>query len=77
MDDVHAHDPPTRKAQQLLRTRFAQLMDRSVIHLRVDYSDRRQLLQVHGTARELHGPQGRCTCCPRRPRLTVDGDPVG
>lgn len=77
MDDVHPHDPPTRKAQALLRTRFGQLMDCSVMHVRVDYHDQRQLLQVHGTARDLHGPQGKCICCPRSPRLTVDGDPVG
>ena len=75
--DAHPHDPPTRKAQALLRTRFSQLMDHSVMHLRVDYRDDRQLLQVLGSASHLHGPQGQCTCCPRRPRLTVDGDPVG
>jgi hypothetical protein len=75
--DPHPHDPPTRKAQQLLATRFGQLMDCTVLHLRVDYHDRRQRLTVVGTAAELHGPQGCCTCCPRRPKLTVDGDPVG
>lgn len=75
--DAHPHDPPTRKAQQLLRSRFGQLMDRTVIHVRVDYRDDRQLLTIHGSAAELHGPRGRCTCCPRRPRLTIDGDVVG
>lgn len=78
MDDVNPHDPPTRKAQALLRSRFAQLMDRSIVHVRVDYSDQRQLLTIHGTARDLHGPRGVCRDgCPRSPRLTVDGDPVG
>lgn len=77
MDDIHPHDPPTRAAQALLRTLFSQLMDRAVLHLRVDYNDQRQLLTIHGTARDLHGPQGKCTCCPRRPKLTVDGEPVG
>lgn len=76
MDD-HPHDPRTRKAQALLRTRFSQLMDRSVVHVRVDYHDDRQVIRLLGSARDLHGPQGQCTCCPRSPRLTVDGDPVG
>jgi hypothetical protein len=72
----HPHDQPTRKAQRLLRTRFHQLMGHEVLHLRVDYQDQRQWLHVLGSARDLHGPQGRCTCCPRRVRMTVDGEPV-
>lgn len=73
----HPHDPATRKAQALLRTRFGTLMDHSVRHLRVDYADQRHYVKVVGTARELHGPQGVCSCCPRSPRLTVDGEVVG
>lgn len=74
--DAHPHDPPTRKAQQLLRTRFHQLMGREVRHVRVDYQDQRQWLRIIGSARDLHGAHGQCSCCPRRVRMTVDGEPV-
>lgn len=73
----HPHDPPTRKAAALLRTRYGLMMGSDVLHVRLDLLDRRQGLTVVGTARELHGGQGSCSCCPRRPRLTVDGDEVG
>lgn len=77
MADQHPHDPPTRKAAALLRTRFSMLMDRSVAHVRVDYRDERQWLKVLGMARDMHGPQGCCTDCPRAAKRTVDGDVVG
>jgi hypothetical protein len=76
MDTSHPHDPPTIQAAKRLRTLFGQMMDGTIRHLRVDLYDQRQFVQVLGTARELHGPQGQCSCCPRRPKLTVDGDPV-
>lgn len=77
MEAVHPHDPKTREAAKLLGTKFGQLIERSLEHVRVDMHDRRQYVHVIGTAAELHGPQGKCTCCPRRRRRTVDGDEVG
>lgn len=76
--DRHPHDPPTAKARRRLGQRFGLMMGRDVDHVRCDYAGERQLILVHGQARDLHGPRGSCTCCPRRaPLLTVDGDPVG
>jgi hypothetical protein len=77
MYDRHPHDPPTAKARTRLGQRFAGLMDRNTTHVRVDYADGRQYVKVIGSAVDLHGPRGVCTCCPRRRALTVDGDEVG
>jgi hypothetical protein len=77
MSDPHPHDPDTGKARTALAQRFRTLMDRAETHVRVDYHDGRQFVKVVGTAEELHGPVGVCSCCPRRRRLTIDGDEVG
>lgn len=77
MHHEHPHDPPTAEARKRLGQTFGQLMDRAIPHVRLDYSDDRQWCKVIGTASELHGPAGVCTCCPRSRRLTIDGDPVG
>lgn len=77
MEPLHPHDPPTRDAARLLGQKFSALIGRDLEHVRVDMHDRRQYVRVLGTAAELHGPQGKCTCCPRRRRRTVDGDEVG
>lgn len=74
---VHPHDPPTQEAAKKLGQRFAAMMGRDVEHIRIDMRDRRQGIIVHGSAAALHGGQGKCTCCPRRRRRTVDGDEVG
>lgn len=77
MDAAHPHDPKTRDAAAKLGTLFGMLMGHEVVHVRLDMRDRRQGLIVHGSAAELHGPQGKCTCCPRARRRTIDGDEVG
>jgi hypothetical protein len=74
---AHPHDPPTVEARRRLGQTFGMLMGRDVAHVRVDYNDDRQYLKVVGTAVDLHGPHGVCTCCPRTARLTADGDVVG
>lgn len=47
--------------------RFRDMMDRLVTHVRVGQG-RGHGTSVHfvGHAHELHGPDGVCTCCPRR-----------
>lgn len=77
MEAAHPHDPKTRDAAARLGTLFGMLMGREVVHVRVDLHDRRQYVKVHGSVRDLHGPRGVCTCCPRARRRTVDGDEVG
>lgn len=48
--------------------RFSQLMDRSTTHLRVGQGrENGTRVMLVGLARELHGLDGVCTCCPRRP----------
>ncbi len=73
----HPHDPPTREARRRLGQTFGLLMGREVTHVRLDYGDPLQWCKVIGSARDLHGPQGVCSCCPRQRRRTVDGDLVG
>lgn len=47
---------------------FSQLMDSSVTHVRVGQGPgHRTVVLLVGHARELHGLDGVCTCCPRRP----------
>ena len=79
MQPEHPHDPKTREARRLLGQRFGMLMGHDVTHLRLDLLDNRQTVEV--VARhwgQLHDPHtGVCTCCPRRPRMTIDGDVVG
>lgn len=42
---------------------FRLMMDRSVLHLRVDDRTRYHGIFLVGTAREMHGEGGCCTCC--------------
>jgi hypothetical protein len=47
---------------------FANLMDHLLTHLRVGQGrDDRTGVALVGHARDLHGPEGVCSCCPRRP----------
>lgn len=47
---------------------FRNMMDELVTHVRVGQGrDHRTGVQLVGHARELHGLDGVCTCCPRRP----------
>ena len=55
------------KSPREINARFGRLYGREVKHVRVN-ADRDQWVQVIGTLAELHGPQGVCTCCPRRRR---------
>lgn len=53
---------------------FRNMMDRLVTHVRVGQGrEHRTTITLIGTARELHGLDGVCTCCPRRPA----GEPTG
>lgn len=46
---------------------FRDLMDRNVTHVRVGQGPRDGTrIALLGTAAHLHGPDGLCTCCPRR-----------
>lgn len=44
---------------------FRELMDRRKKHVRITPADSVTLV---GHARDLHGPRGCCTCCPRGSR---------
>lgn len=48
-------------------SKFSALMDQLETHLRVgaEHKDRTSVTLL-GHARDLHGPAGVCTCCPRR-----------
>lgn len=55
--------------------RFSSMMDETVTHVRVGQGRRHRTgVALIGYARDLHGPDGVCTCCPRRlhprPRLS-------
>jgi hypothetical protein len=53
---------------------FHQLRDSTITHLRVGQGPgHRTAVTLLGHARELHGLDGVCTCCPRRPA----GEPTG
>jgi hypothetical protein len=43
---------------------FRRLMDRTDLHIRVP-NQRFCDIEVLGTAAEMHGPRGVCTCCKR------------
>lgn len=46
---------------------FRDMMDENVTHLRVGQGrEHRTAVALIGHARDLHGPDGVCTCCPRR-----------
>ena len=46
---------------------FSNLMDRLLTHVRVGQGLRDGTrITLVGHARDLHGPAGVCTCCPRR-----------
>lgn len=48
--------------------RFWQLFFQRDLHIRVpDRGDPHVYVRLVGHARDLHGPDGCCTCCPRRP----------
>lgn len=61
------YDARTPRQRKRADQRFYQLLDRGDLHIRVP--DRTSGVQVSlvGHARDLHGPTGVCTCCPRRP----------
>lgn len=56
------------RVEKDLEQRRRDCLDEKVIHLRA--GDWRGLqgaeISILGTTRELHGPDGVCTCCPRR-----------
>lgn len=51
---------------------FRQMMDKDVRHVRIG-SQRGDNTGIRfiGHAKDLHGPQGVCTCCPRRPKVAA------
>ena len=57
------------KTDKEANAHFRRLMDREVAHIRL--GQRRgddTWVALVGTLADLHGPQGVCTCCPRRRR---------
>lgn len=57
------------KAEQARREtngKFRDLMDSNVHHLRVGQRGDQTSVRLIGTAAYLHGPDGLCSCCPRR-----------
>lgn len=47
--------------------RFSNMMDEIVTHVRVGQGHRHRTgVALIGHARDVHGPDGICTCCPRR-----------
>lgn len=52
--------PDRKKANQ----KFKALMDKQVTHVRL--GDKNARIRVIGSATDLHGLDGVCTCCPRR-----------
>lgn len=53
----------THKQRKLAGQAFHALMDRQVLHVRVPDRDATVYVHSHGTAQELHGELGCCTCC--------------
>lgn len=54
--------------QREARHLFSQLMDQAVTHVRVGQGPSHGTsVRLIGHARDLHGLDGVCTCCPRRP----------
>lgn len=66
----HDHDPADAKAAKRLNQRYAQLMGREVMHVRVA-NQPGQSVTILGTAAQMHGPDGVCTDCHGRSGETV------
>lgn len=61
---MSATTTPTKRAQKEANSRFYRLMDRTDFHVRVPNTQGLGVFVI-GQAADLHGPQGKCKCCPR------------
>lgn len=59
---AHMSRPITTKEQRAAGKVMSLMLDQLVTHVRVDALDASQL-EWHGSAFDLHGPMGLCTCC--------------
>lgn len=59
---------PTQAQEKDARARLRECFEEEITHLRAgDWrSAGESEVRLVGHLRDLHGPRGRCTCCPRR-----------
>ena len=60
---VNGPKPQTHKERKAAGQALHSLLSFNVLHVRANDRDRDTYVRVVGTAWELHGEQGCCTCC--------------